>query len=86
VPTIKYEMSAFELPDPLDMYLEKSGTLVLLLSPLNGLWKVDEAASRRAGDELTARMPVVVVGRRADRARARDIVWRGAIVFEFLFC
>ena len=81
VPTIKYEISAFELPLSLDMYLEKSGILLLARSRLKGLSKLDEAACS-AGDELTARTAVVVVGRRAaaaDRARARVTVERGAI-------
>jgi hypothetical protein len=81
-----------ELVEPLERYFEKLGTLVLLLSPLNGLSKVDEeaAASRRAGDELMVRSAVVVVPvvaagscRREDRARARDTVERGAIVKLF---
>ena len=81
VPTIKYEISAFEPPLPLDMYFEKSGILLLVLSPLKGL-SYDEVASRSAGDELMARA-VVAVGSRAeataDRARVRVTVERGAI-------
>ena len=64
------------------MYFEKSGTLVLLLSPLKGEEKVDEEP-RTAGVELMVR--TVVACFMADRARARDMVERGAIASTLAF-
>lgn len=96
MPTIKYEKTALDWLEPLAMYLEKSGTFVVLRSPLNGLSNVDdEAAAESAGDELMARAAAVVVvvavavvaaagSRSEDRARARDTVERGAIAGRLL--
>jgi hypothetical protein len=69
------------------MYFEKSGTRVVLGSPLNGLsYDEDADESRSAVVELMARR--VVCGRSTaeeDRAIAREAVVRDAIVKRICF-
>lgn len=79
---MKYPNSWFVVPDRGDMYLEKSGILLLAaLSPLKGLSYEEEAAPPWTADEvLRVAARTGVARRRAEaRARARDAVVRDAI-------